>query len=153
MKSILVSTPDQMVALGLHCAQFLESKSVCYLHGELGSGKTTWTKGVLNGLGYKGIVQSPTYSILNEYTADNRCIMHFDLYRLSGSDDFLDSGLSDEIERGDVSLIEWPLNCALCLPPPTAELYFEQDEDGSRHFVSVDEKQYTEWKLDLFEQA
>ena len=77
--------------------------------GDLGSGKTTFTKGFAAGLGYSNEVQSPTYPILNEYSNSNNFIYHFDLYRLKSVSEFLEIGGIEYLSsQNGICIIEWP---------------------------------------------
>jgi tRNA threonylcarbamoyladenosine biosynthesis protein TsaE len=79
------------------------------LRGDLGSGKTTWVRAALRGLGYEGRVPSPTYTLLEQYLVADRTIVHLDLYRLSGEHDLENLGLRDWLaDPGTWVLIEWP---------------------------------------------
>lgn len=79
------------------------------LSGELGSGKTTWVRGLLRGLGYSGTVPSPTYTLLEEYALDELTVVHLDLYRLAGGGELESVGLRDRLGDRDVwVLVEWP---------------------------------------------
>jgi tRNA threonylcarbamoyladenosine biosynthesis protein TsaE len=79
------------------------------LRGDLGSGKTTWVRAMLRGLGYRGRVPSPTYTLLEQYACDGLTVVHLDLYRLSGDEELENLGLRDWLaERAFWLLIEWP---------------------------------------------
>lgn len=96
--------------IGANLAQELVPGSVIALDGDLGAGKTQFTRGVCRGLGLDSDdVCSPTFTIVNEYTTpgDKTPLFHFDTYRLTGSDDFLASGLDEYFYRGGVCVIEW----------------------------------------------
>jgi len=81
---------------------------VVTLEGELGSGKTTLTRGVLRGLGYHGTVRSPTYTLLEPYPIGERCCAHLDLYRLGDPEELEFLGLRDLLAEGCLLLVEWP---------------------------------------------
>lgn len=113
--------------LNQSCKEFLRHypRGVFYLHGNLGTGKTTFTQSALQQLGYKGIVQSPTYSIVNEYQLkDNTLIIHADLYRLSEPDELLYLDVREWASRARYVFIEWSERGGNLLPAPSAELYF-----------------------------
>lgn len=79
------------------------------LHGELGSGKTTWVRAMLRGLGYAGRVPSPTYTLLESYPLTSLTLVHLDLYRLRSADELEPLGVRDWLARSDVwLLVEWP---------------------------------------------
>ena len=80
--------------------------------GDLGAGKTAFTRGLAKGLGYTQPVTSPTYTIVNEYLGGRLPLFHFDMYRLASSDDLWDIGWEDYLERGGVCAVEWSENVA-----------------------------------------
>jgi tRNA threonylcarbamoyladenosine biosynthesis protein TsaE len=125
MPTITLHDEEAMIALGAYCAQHLPARAVCYLIGDLGAGKTTWMKGILRGLGSTEVLRSPTYPIVQHYQVGDKMLAHFDLYRLNGCDDFLDSGLGDEIDQADYVFIEWPIRAKSCLPPANLEIIFQ----------------------------
>ena len=103
---IKVNSEEEMQILGGELAAVLEEDDVVYLRGELGAGKTVLVRGVARGRGYEGRVTSPTFTLMNVYPS-SPMIYHFDFYRLD-STDLADLGLEDYIERGGISLVEWP---------------------------------------------
>lgn len=103
---IVVCSEEEMEQLGTAIAQVLEAGDLVYLIGDLGVGKTTLARGIARGLGYKGRVNSPTFVIMNIYE-NIPPIYHFDFYRLK-TDDMLDLGLEDYLDKEGVILVEWP---------------------------------------------
>jgi tRNA threonylcarbamoyladenosine biosynthesis protein TsaE len=85
----------------------LKPGAVVALSGEIGAGKTAFTRGIANGLGYSGQVSSPTFTIVNEYAGGRIPLIHFDLYRLNDSAEVLDIGWDDYLERGALCVAEW----------------------------------------------
>ncbi|MEQ1813589.1 MAG: tRNA (adenosine(37)-N6)-threonylcarbamoyltransferase complex ATPase subunit type 1 TsaE [Candidatus Nitrotoga sp.] len=81
---------------------------VIYLIGDLGAGKTTLVRALLNALGYSGRVKSPTYTLLEHYEIGGLHLRHFDLYRFNSSDEWEQAGFHDEFDRRNICLIEWP---------------------------------------------
>lgn len=120
-----LKTAEDMIEFGKKFALQLPERCVCYLQGDLGAGKTTWMKGVLAGLGSTETLRSPTYPIVQVYSIGSKKLAHFDLYRINGDDDFLDSGLADECEAADYVFIEWPSRVNHVLPNPDIELRFQ----------------------------
>jgi tRNA threonylcarbamoyladenosine biosynthesis protein TsaE len=98
--------------------------AVLYLAGDLGAGKTTFARGFLRGFGVKGPVRSPTYTIVEPYSAADLTLLHVDLYRLRGADELETLGLREHARAGCVWLIEWPERGAGRLPLPDLELAF-----------------------------
>ncbi len=89
---------------------------VVYLHGDLGAGKTTWARGFLRGLGHVGRVPSPTYTLVEPYTAGGYAVAHVDLYRLVSPDEVDALALAELTGPGTILLIEWPENGGDRLP-------------------------------------
>lgn len=101
---------------------------VLHLHGDLGAGKTTLARGMLQALGESGPVRSPTYALMAEYEPQGRRVLHLDLYRLESPDDLLALGLADHLPDSTLWLIEWPEKGEGGeLPPADADLYLEPE--------------------------
>ena len=88
----------------------LQPGTVLAYRGDLGAGKTAFTRGLAKGLGCTDLVTSPTYTIVNEYLSGRIPLFHFDMYRLASSDDLWDIGWEDYLERGGVCAVEWSEN-------------------------------------------
>lgn len=104
------NSPDETEALGERLAQKLIPGSVIAYTGDLGAGKTAFTRGVARGLGVIENVTSPTYTIVNEYLSGRLPLFHFDMYRLETSEDLFDIGWEDYLSRGGVCAVEWSEN-------------------------------------------
>ena len=105
--------------IGQALAGYLKSGDILTLDGDLGAGKTAFTRGLSRGLGHASPVASPTFTIVMEHLAEQSGqlpLFHFDVYRLSDGDDFLDSGLDEYLYRGGVSVLEWGKIVADALP-------------------------------------
>jgi tRNA threonylcarbamoyladenosine biosynthesis protein TsaE len=127
--SITLADEAATLALGSRLAHGLKTQVVppitIFLHGDLGAGKTTFTRGVLRGLGFEGRVKSPTYALLELYVISGLNLYHFDFYRLTDPDEWHEAGFRDLMTHEAVSLIEWPSKAAgagLTLPRPDLEL-------------------------------
>lgn len=94
-------------ALAQALARELKAGDVLALDGDLGAGKTAFTRGLARGLGYPGRVQSPTFTVVNEYEGGRLPLFHFDLYRLTSPDELFDIGFEDYLDRGGVCCVEW----------------------------------------------
>ena len=94
---------------GEHFAAALPDGSVVAMYGELGSGKTAFVRGMARGMGIDCRVNSPTFTIVNEYQGD-RELIHFDMYRLNSGDELFDIGWEDYLSRGSVCAVEWSEN-------------------------------------------
>ena len=106
-------------ALGARLAAALTPGAVVAYRGGLGMGKTAFTRGLARGLGYKGRVTSPTFTIVNEYEGGRLPLFHFDMYRLEGADALFDIGWGDYLDRGGVCAVEWSELAEEALPPET----------------------------------
>ncbi|MBQ3542564.1 MAG: tRNA (adenosine(37)-N6)-threonylcarbamoyltransferase complex ATPase subunit type 1 TsaE [Oscillospiraceae bacterium] len=106
----ITRSPEETEAVGAALARQLNSGAVIAYRGDLGAGKTAFTRGLARGLGYTGLVTSPTYTIVQEYLGGRLPLFHFDMYRLSSSDDLWDIGWEDYLDRGGVCAVEWSEN-------------------------------------------
>ena len=106
------NTPGETEALGERLAQQLKPGAVIAFEGDLGAGKTAFTRGLARGLGAADRVTSPTYTIVNEYLGGQMPLFHFDMYRLGSSDELFDIGWEDYLVRGGICAVEWSENVA-----------------------------------------
>ncbi len=97
-------------ALGARFAKKLPEGAVAALYGALGCGKTAFVRGMARGMGFDGVVNSPTFTIVNEYEGGRKPLFHFDMYRLGGAEELYDIGWEDYLERGGVCAVEWSEN-------------------------------------------
>jgi len=109
---IITHCPEQTEAVGAALGKRLTPGAVIAYQGDLGAGKTAFTRGVACGLGAKESVTSPTYTIVNEYLSGKYPLFHFDMYRLASADDLFDIGWEDYLDRGGVCAVEWSENVA-----------------------------------------
>jgi len=108
----ITNSPAETEELAQKLALSLQPGTVIAYRGDLGAGKTAFTRGLARGLGILDPVTSPTYTIVNEYLGGKMPLFHFDMYRLSSSDDLFDIGWEDYLERGGVCAVEWSENVA-----------------------------------------
>ena len=104
------NSPSETEAVGAALGAVLQPGTVLAYRGDLGAGKTAFTRGLARGLGYAEPVTSPTYTIVNEYLGGRLPLFHFDMYRLASSDDLWDIGWEDYLERGGICAVEWSEN-------------------------------------------
>ena len=103
-------SPAETEAIGAALGKILSPGTVLAYRGDLGAGKTAFTRGLARGLGCREIVTSPTYTIVNEYLGGRLPLFHFDMYRLRSSDDLWDIGWEDYLDRGGICAVEWSEN-------------------------------------------
>ena len=108
----LTNSPEQTEEVGAALSKVLSPGTVIAYRGDLGAGKTAFTRGLARGLGVADPVTSPTYTIVNEYLGGRMPLFHFDMYRLHSSDDLWDIGWEDYLERGGICAVEWSENVA-----------------------------------------
>ena len=106
----ITNSPEETEAVGAALGKILNPGAILAYRGDLGAGKTAFTRGLARGLGYLEPVTSPTYTIVNEYLGGRLPLFHFDMYRLASSDDLWDIGWEDYLERGGVCAVEWSEN-------------------------------------------
>ncbi len=106
----LTNSPADTEKVGEALAKILAPGSIIAYCGDLGAGKTAFTRGLARGLGCSDMVTSPTYTIVNEYLSGRMPLFHFDMYRLASSDDLWDIGWEDYLDRGGVCAVEWSEN-------------------------------------------
>ena len=128
----LTNSPLETEAVGEKLAKILMPGTVIAYRGDLGAGKTAFTRGLARGLGYRDPVTSPTYTIVNEYLGGRLPLFHFDMYRLRSSDDLWDIGWEDYLDRGGVCAVEWSENVADALEDPVFITIEKLGEDARR---------------------
>ncbi len=106
----ITNSPQETENVGQALAEKLKPGTVIAYEGDLGAGKTAFTRGLARGLGAAERVTSPTYTIVNEYVSGRLPLFHFDMYRLGSSDELFDIGWEDYLQRGGVCAVEWSEN-------------------------------------------
>ncbi|MGM9549176.1 MAG: tRNA (adenosine(37)-N6)-threonylcarbamoyltransferase complex ATPase subunit type 1 TsaE [Faecousia sp.] len=108
----ITNSPEETERVGAALGKTIPAGTILAYRGDLGAGKTAFTRGLARGLGCREIVTSPTYTIVNEYSGGRLPLFHFDMYRLSSADDLFDIGWEDYLDRGGVCAVEWSENVA-----------------------------------------
>ena len=126
------NSPAETEALGFALGQVLKPVTVIAYCGDLGAGKTAFTRGLARGMGCTDLVTSPTYTIVNEYLSGRMPLFHFDMYRLRSSDDLFDIGWEDYLDRGGVCAVEWSENVADAMEDAVSVKIEKTGEDSRR---------------------
>ena len=128
----ITNSPEETEAVGTALGKCLTPGTVIAYQGDLGAGKTAFTRGVACGLGARESVTSPTYTIVNEYLSGKYPLFHFDMYRLASSDDLFDIGWEDYLDRGGICAVEWSENVADAMEGAIIVTIEKLDEDVRR---------------------
>ena len=125
-------SPQQTEAIGAALGEQLQPGTVIAYEGDLGAGKTAFTRGLARGLGCREQVTSPTYTIVNEYLGGRLPLFHFDMYRLRCADDLWDIGWEDYLDRRGVCAVEWSENVREALESPIVIRIEKTGEESRR---------------------
>ena len=129
-------SPKETEALAARLAAGLKPGAVIAYRGDLGAGKTAFTRGLARGLGITEPVTSPTYTIVNEYLTGRLPLFHFDMYRLHSADDLFDIGWEDYLDRGGVCAVEWSENVAEAMDSAIrVSIAKDPDREDTRHIT------------------
>ncbi len=136
MKILSVNT-GETEKTGFNLGKTLAKGSVVALFGDLGAGKTAFTRGFARGMGISADVTSPTFAIMNDYIDNGVHLYHFDMYRISGYDDLYSTGYFDFAEGTDTVIIEWSENIEEFLPPDCVRVYISKTENENERLIDI----------------
>lgn len=134
-----LSLPEEAATLrlGAALAEGARGGLVLHLSGELGAGKTTLVRGLLEALGHRGRVRSPTYTLVEPYIVSRLHFYHFDFYRIKGEAEWLRSGFQEHFGPETLCVVEWPERAGGSLPPPDVLIRLEHANSGRLARVSA----------------
>ena len=132
---MVTRTPEETRALGAALAKQLHAGDVLLLYGDLGAGKSEFTRGIARGLGIGGPIASPSFTILNVYEEGSLPLYHFDWYRLADETELWDMGLDEYLGGDGVAVVEWPDRCPGACPEDHLAVTVDPLPDGSRAFT------------------
>jgi len=130
--TVVTNSERETRQVGFDLAKKLRPGTVLAFYGDLGAGKTTFTKGLAMGLGIDSEITSPTYTIVNEYETGETPLIHFDMYRLTSADDLFEIGWEDYLERGAILAVEWSERVEAAFPKDTVRIKIEKNKDTQR---------------------
>lgn len=130
----LVKSVEDTQKLAKFLAKFLEEEDVILLDGDLGAGKTTFTQSLAKALGIEEVVNSPTFSIVNEYEFNKGVLYHFDLYRIEEAEELFDIGFEEYFLKEGIIIIEWAEKFINEIPQPWLKIYIIKEDENSRIF-------------------
>lgn len=135
MQKFISRSPEETAAFAEEFSKTLSGGEVIAFTGNLGAGKTCFTSGLARGLGYKGIVTSPTFAIMNEYVGGRLNLYHFDMYRISTWEDLDSCGYFDHVDLGGVVVAEWSENITGALESDTIFIDIKNIDDNVREIT------------------
>ena len=136
MVKIISQSCEQTEQIGEKLAKTLVGTEIIALFGELGAGKTAFTRGICKGLNVKNNVCSPTFAILNEYHGNFK-VFHFDMYRVKTIDDLYSTGYFDYLDNG-ILIIEWSENIENILPENVIKLTIKYGKTENERIISIE---------------
>ena len=134
MKKIIIDKKENIREAAIQFISMIDDNTIFAFKGNMGAGKTTFIKSVCEELGVKDVINSPTFSIINEYRSETtgELIYHFDFYRVNKINEAYDIGTEDYFDSGALCFIEWPEKIQELLPENTVFIDIEEQPDSSR---------------------
>ena len=134
---LLSHSPEDTEDIGARLAEALAPGSVVAFTGDLGAGKTAFTRGLSRGLGIPDRITSPTFTIVNEYEGGRLPLFHFDMYRLGSADELFDIGWEDYLRRGGVCAVEWSENIADALEEDAVRVDIRRGASDQERVITI----------------
>ena len=134
---LLSHSPEDTEDIGARLAEQLEPGAVVAFTGDLGAGKTAFTRGLARGLGIPDRITSPTFTIVNEYEGGRLPLFHFDMYRLCSADELFDIGWEDYLRRGGVCAVEWSENIADALEEDAVRVDIRRGASDQERVITI----------------
>jgi len=132
MQSVIIPNETQMLLFAAELARSLTKGSVVFLYGDLGAGKTTLVRGILQHFGHQSAVKSPTYTLVEPYKLSKHKMYHFDLYRLGDPEELEYMGGRDYFDSDAICLVEWPEKAIGFLPKPNISVFISYHANGRK---------------------
>ena len=134
---LLSHSPEDTEDIGARLAEQLEPGAVVAFTGDLGAGKTAFTRGLARGLGIPDRITSPTFTIVNDYEGGRLPLFHFDMYRLGSADELFDIGWEDYLCRGGVCAVEWSENIADALEEDAVRVDIRRGASDQERVITI----------------
>jgi tRNA threonylcarbamoyladenosine biosynthesis protein TsaE len=150
---LFAADEEAMLVLGARIAAVTGGIGLIYLHGDLGAGKTTLSRGIIRGLGHVGAVKSPTFTLVEPYEIGALRVFHFDLYRLVDPEELEYLGIRDYFDGHALCLVEWPQRGAGVLPKADLDITISPQEAGRVLRLQAHGERGTAWCATLAVEA
>ncbi len=137
MANYITHSPAETEKIGEMLGKTVKDGSVVAMFGDLGAGKTAFTRGFVRGMGIDCDVSSPTFALVNEYRGAKHTVYHFDMYRISGWDDLYSTGYFDYLDAGGCLIIEWSENIEAILPEDCIKVAITKTADFNERNIEI----------------
>ncbi len=137
MMNFKTNNSSETEKIGEMLGKTVKDGSVVAMFGDLGAGKTAFTRGFARGMNIHSDVSSPTFALVNEYRCEKRTLYHFDMYRISGWDDLYSTGYFDYLDAGGCLIIEWSENIEAILPEDCIRVTITKTDDFNERNIEI----------------